>query len=697
MSLRPALSLFDSPEGAATLPQHVWLLDASLKPLQVDARLLQASGLTLEELQASRWTFALHPEDVAAVEAAFTRAAAAPEAAVSMDYRWRQADGRYRWVFAQARRLPGESQCWLGTHTDVDTRKRAEAALLESDSLWKLALESSGDGVWDWYVQDGVELLSPGCLRIYGYEPQDLQPRPEELDSRTHPDDVPQMQRDREAHFSGQTPVYRNEHRIRCKDGSWKWVLSRGMVISRDAQGRPLRMVGTHADITQRKQQEALILQQAHYDGLTGLPNRTLMRERLDAELRARALAPRPMAVLFVDLDQFKEVNDALGHDMGDALLRQAAVRIRDCLGVSDLVARMGGDEFTVLLVDTIDRGAAEQVAMRLIETLAQAFTLGQERVFVSASIGISLYPEDGDGIESLFKHADQALYVAKGTGRNRHCHFTPELQQAAQRRLRLATDLRSALAQAQLQLVYQPIVSLADGSVRKAEALLRWQHPQLGWISPAQFVPIAESTGLILEIGAWVFQQAQQQAAEWRRELRPDFQVSVNTSPVEFRGAAQARAPGAHPAAGAMKWLQACLHTDAIALEITEGLLLDADPAIAQQLGNLRLAGIQLSLDDFGTGYSSLSYLQQHTIDVIKIDQSFVRGLGPGTTSLSLCKAIITMAHELGIRVVAEGVENELQHSLLQRAGCDEGQGYWFARPLSPQALGDWWRQRQA
>jgi len=694
VSYRPLLSQFESSDELLTLlPQQVWLLSEELKPLYVDAEMLAACGLSMEQLAQLGWPAALHPDDVTLLLQAFDQ----QTGELSLDYRWRQADGSYRWVLARARRVPGERPAWLGTHTDIDQRKSSELALQDSDSLWKLALESSGDGVWDWYVQAGIELYSRRCLQIYGYDEGDVQPTPEEFDARTHPDDLAQMQRDREDHFSGRASSYRNEHRILCKDGSWKWVLSRGMVISRDDEGRPLRMVGTHTDITARRTHEALVWHQSRHDALTGLPNRTLLRERLEAELRERSAQPqpRPMAVLFVDLDHFKEVNDTLGHDAGDALLLQAAERIQASLGPRDAVGRMGGDEFTVLLGEVSSRTEAEQIAQQLIDSLARAFTLGHERVFVSASVGISLFPEHGQQIETLFKHADQALYVSKGAGRNRYSHFTPELQQAAQMRMRLATDLRSALPDGQLSLHYQPIVRLSDGSVSMAEALLRWQHPSLGDISPAVFIPIAESTGQILQIGAWVFNTAQAQAEAWRRSLRADFQISVNTSPVEFRAPDRGARNGLASSSGALKWLNACLQVDAVSLEITEGLLLDNEPAVAQQLSSLRTAGIQISLDDFGTGYSSLAYLQQHSIDVIKIDKSFVNGIGPGSTGLALCKAIIAMAHEMGLRVVAEGVETELQASLLLKAGCDYGQGYWFSKALPAEALAQWLLQR--
>nr|WP_326529060.1 EAL domain-containing protein [Rhodoferax sp.] len=561
---------------------------------------------------------------------------------------------------------------------DITERKRSEAAARESEGRWKLALESTGDGVWDWYVQTGAEFVSPRLLQMFGYEEGELENQAEALDKRTHPDDVAQMCRDRDSHFDGRTPAYENEHRIQCKDGSWKWVLSRGMVISRDAQGKPLRMIGTFTDVTSRREAEALVRHQALYDALTGLPNRRMLRDRLEQEIRKCKRDNLQLALLFIDLDHFKEINDTLGHDSGDELLVEAGRRLQACVRQSDTVARMGGDEFTVILAELPNSEHLEGTLQKMLQALTDVFQLGSGQVFVSASIGITIYPLDATQIEDLFKHADQALYVAKGAGRNRFSFFTPALQIAAQARVKLASDLRSALAEQQFRVVYQPIVQLATGAIHKAEALLRWHHPTRGMVSPAEFIPIAESSGLIVDIGEWVFQQASAQVQAWRKDLSNDFQISVNKSPVQFHHSGTRKETWA-------QYLQARgLPGDCIVVEITEGLLLDTSGIVADTLLGLRDAGIQVSLDDFGTGYSSLSYLQRFDIDFIKIDQSFVRHLVADSTDLALCNAIIAMAHALGMQVIAEGVETAQQRDLLAAAGCDYAQGYLYARPMS-------------
>ena len=449
-----------------------------------------------------------------------------------------------------------------------------------------------------------------------------------------------------------------------------------------DAAGQCSHFVWVERDITSRKQAEALIWQQANFDSLTGLPNRQMLRDRLAQDIRKSHRDGLPVALMFIDLDHFKEVNDTLGHGHGDQLLVEAAHRIRLCLRASDTVARLGGDEFTVVLPGLTSTDHVGQIAQDIITALAAAFQLGTERAYVSASIGITLYPDDGREIDELMRHADQALYAAKDAGRNRFSYFTSALQEAAQSRVSLANDLRGALAAGQFRLFYQPIVELATGQIRKAEALLRWQHPARGWVGPGQFIPIAESSGLIDEIGEWVFREAAAQVRRWRVLHHPAFQISVNKSPVQFRDDADTTGDWlAH-----LRGLE--LPGDSIAVEITEGVLLDSGTGAADQLRALRQGGMAISLDDFGTGYSSLSYLQKFEIDVLKIDQAFVRGLALGTKDLALCKAIIVMAHELGMRVVAEGVETAEQCTLLTGAGCDFGQGYHFAQPMPAEAF---------
>jgi len=436
------------------------------------------------------------------------------------------------------------------------------------------------------------------------------------------------------------------------------------------------RYVALFSDITQKKASEELIWKQANFDQLTGLPNRSMLLDRLRLGIRKSHRTDGSLALLFLDLDRFKEVNDTLGHGVGDILLREAALRLTACIRESDTLARWGGDEFVIML-DAVEPNSVERVAQSILQSIAQPFKLGVEDVYVSASIGISFYPSDAMDIDSLLKTADQAMYTAKRQGRNRYSYFTSSMQEAAQTRMRLMSDLYSALENNQFELYYQPIVELATGTINKAEALIRWRHPGKGLVSPAEFIPIAEETGLIRSIGSWVFHEATRQVAAWRKLGNPDFQISINKSPIQFQNVTPDHADW-HAHLSAMG-----LPGDSVVVEITEGVLLENNADIVAKLLRLREAGIGISLDDFGTGYSSLSYLQKFDINYLKIDRCFVQGLAPNSNNLALCEAMIIMAHRLGIAVVAEGIESELQRTLLLNAGCDYGQGFLFSPPL--------------
>jgi diguanylate cyclase (GGDEF)-like protein/PAS domain S-box-containing protein len=521
--------------------------------------------------------------------------------------------------------------------------------------------------------------VSSGIRRFLGIEPQALLADGALVRNMWHPDDVPRIQQDlAEALRSGQPMSH--EFRVVLPDGSVRWLQSNFSAATNDPHG--VVRNGIMVDITDRKAAEEQAWQRANFDTLTGLPNREFLHERLEQLLAAASPLQQPLSLMLVDLDHFKEVNDTLGHNKGDQLLIEAARRIRACVRDSDVVARMGGDEFTIILPRLGQPQRVERIAQQVLGQLAEPFVLDGERVYLSASIGITRYPHDALNIEDLLKAVDQALYVAKGAGRNRFSYFTPELQAQAQQRVRLSNDLRLALDRGQLALHYQPIVDLGTGRISKAEALLRWQHPERGWVSPAEFIPVAESTGLIDEIGDWVFRTAAAQVQQWRSRLDAGFQISVNRSPVQFRSANRR----------GLDWVRTlaemALPGEAIVVEITEGLLLDATDDVARQLLAFRDAGIVVAMDDFGTGYSSLSYLQQMDIDLLKIDRRFVAALGEGESSGALCKAIIVMAHQLGLKVVAEGVETAAQAEWLRQAGCDFAQGYHYARPLPPEAF---------
>ncbi len=433
-------------------------------------------------------------------------------------------------------------------------------------------------------------------------------------------------------------------------------------------------------DITQKKESEEIIWKQANFDKVTGLPNRHMFHDRLEQELKKAHRAGLRTALLFIDLDRFKEVNDTLGHDMGDILLMETATRIGSCVRESDTVARLGGDEFTVILSEVSDTRNVERLAQNVLRVLAEPFQLGDEISYISASIGITLYPDDAENVDDLLRNADQAMYVAKNQGRNQVSYFTAALQDVAQERRRLTHDLRSALGSNEFMVYFQPVIDFANGRVHKAEALIRWNHPERGLISPQGFILLAEETGLINEIGDWIFKEAARWAKRWSELYDKDLQVSVNVSPMQFLS----------DELSCDAWSAFLRDIDLagqnVVVEITEGLLLKAASGVTDKLLKFRDAGIQVAIDDFGTGYSSLSYLKKFDIDFLKIDRSFVDNLEADSNDMVLCEAIIVMAHKLGLKVIAEGVETESQLKLLRNAGCDYWQGFLYSKPVPPE-----------
>ncbi len=549
--------------------------------------------------------------------------------------------------------------------------------LRESEERLQLVLAGANDGWWDWNLAAGQMNYSPRWWAMLGYVPDEL-PADANLWRRlTHPDDIESAQRTFGAALDNAgLREYTVEFRLRHKDGHYVPVLSRGH-IQRDRDGKPVRVSGTNMDLTARKEAEQALRRAANYDALTQLPNRRMFHDLLEQKIAHCRRTGSRIALLFIDLDYFKEVNDTLGHHFGDLLLADAARRISAAVVPTDLVARLGGDEFTIILSDPAGSSGIDRLAYQVLNQLSMPFQLGRERAYVSASIGIALYPDDAADLEDLVKYADQAMYAAKRAGRNRYSYFTSALHQASEARMRMITDMHGALADGQFRMYYQPIVELATGHVHKAEALIRWQHPARGLINPVEFIPIAEQTGMILEIGDWVFRQAAQQVRHWRATHDPCFQISVNASPAQFHS---------EDGQGIQTWVRHLQQLDlpgsGICFEITEGLLLDTMPIVKTRLLEFRDAGIQVALDDFGTGYSSLSYLKKFDIDYIKIDQSFVNNLEVDPDDRVLCEAIIVMAHKLGLKVIAEGVETEGQRKLLAEAGCDYVQGFLFAVP---------------
>jgi len=586
-------------------------------------------------------------------------------------------DGKWKWVHYR-----GKVTTWApdgapllasGTVTDITERKKVERALL----MTQFSLEKAVDPVL-WISADGrIRFVNEAACSHLGYSR-------DELLALTISDIDPAFPPDvwREWLARGKADgANKIESLHRTKDGHMIPVEVSINDVEYEGEQYSFAFI---RDISAQKRSEELIWHQANFDALTGLPNRWMFLDRLHKEIQTSQRTGQPLALMFLDLDYFKDVNDTLGHGKGDNLLKMTAERLNSCVRKTDTVARLGGDEFTIILPCMTELKGVERIAKEILDKLSEPFHLEEDIAYVTSSIGITFYPNDATDSESLLKNADQAMYAAKELGRKRFSYYDSALQDAALNRRHLISDLHDALESDQFRVVYQPIVELATGVIHKAEALVRWQHPERGMVSPAEFIPIAEEVGMIHDIGNLVFRQAAYQVVQWREAHHAGFQISVNISPMQFKFDGIRSAPWFTPLQ------QMSLPGQGIVVEITEGLLLDANDNVKDQLLALRDAGIEVALDDFGTGYSSLSYLKKFDIDYIKIDQSFVRNLTAESDDLALCEAMIIMAHRLGIKVIAEGVETEEQRGLLLTAGCDFAQGYFFSRPVPADRLNE-------
>jgi len=481
--------------------------------------------------------------------------------------------------------------------------------------------------------------------------------------------------RDREVVESGDVRII-EEDLVPRKDGSTAILRTKKIAIP-DAEGRPEYLLGVSEDIADRKRAEAQIARLAHYDPLTELPNRVLFQKHLGEALSRRSRKGDHLAVHFIDLDRFKTVNDTLGHPLGDALLRIAAERLRGCVRDGDTVARLGGDEFAVVQTGLTDLTGATRLAQRVVEAMAAPFDLQGHQVMIGASVGVSVAPSDGEDADELLKKADMALYRAKADGRGAFHFFEQAMDEQLQARRALELDLRRALVAGEFQLHYQPLYNLSEERVTGCEALLRWNHPERGMVSPADFIPIAEEIGLIVPLGEWVLRTACAEAAGWP----PHVRLAVNLSPAQFRDRGLVRTVTSALAASG-------LPAERLELEITESVLLQDNAANMAMLHDLKALGVRISMDDFGTGYSSLSYLRSFPFDKIKIDQTFVRDILKDSDALAIIKAVLDLGASLGIVTTAEGVETLEQLEALRGQGCAEIQGYYISRPSPPSEI---------
>lgn len=553
--------------------------------------------------------------------------------------------------------------------------------LRASEERWKFALEGAGDGVWDWNPQTNECHYSKRWKQIIGYAEHEFPGSRTTWIEHLHPDDKDRFLSAVDQYLTGAQPVFVVEYRLRCKDGAWKWILARGKLISRDADGKPQRMIGTHTDITERKTSEEKIQYLAFYDSLTRLPNRRLLMDRLQQALAFSKRSGKSGSLLFIDLDNFKTLNDTLGHEIGDQLLQQVAQRLASCVRESDTVARLGGDEFVVMLENLSEHpmqaaAQTEIVGNKILVALSQIYVLSTNEYEGTTSIGATLFMGHEKGMDELMKQADIAMYQAKKAGRNALCFFDPKMQVSISSRASLERELRNALEKREFLLLYQIQVD----NLRRplgAEVLLRWNHPEHGLMSPMEFIPLAEDTGLIVPIGIWVLQTACAQLAEWQKNaLTRGLVLAVNVSARQLRKPdfviqvqRVLRESKANPAL--------------LKLELTESAVMEnVDDTISKML-ELKKLGVSFSMDDFGTGYSSLQYLKRLPLNQIKIDQSFVNDITTDPNDAAIVQTIIAMTGAMGLHVIAEGVETQEQREFLELRGCHAFQGYLFSKPV--------------
>ncbi|WP_218093962.1 bifunctional diguanylate cyclase/phosphodiesterase [Paenibacillus solanacearum] len=592
------------------------------------------------------------------------------------EIRNRAKDGSFYWVDTTI--VPfvneqGKPYQYVSIRNDISARKRMEEDLRKSEEKYRVITENSSDLISIIDLEGRFRYVSPSHASLLGYALSEFESRP--MSQWLHEEDRAAVScaiHDQLAATKSSTLL---EFRLRAMNGTYYWMEAKiNPIVNQSGEFSSLSLV--MRDITERKRAEQRIHHLAYHDTLTDLPNRRLFMERLRKEVHQAKRSQSQLAVIFLDLDRFKNINDSLGHEAGDLILIEAAHRIRGCIRSNDMVARLGGDEFILLLTSVSDAAEAEGISRSIQASLQEPFELGRQQCAISCSMGIALFPSDGRDPNELLKRADMALYDVKNHGRNGFSFFHAEMEERSLERILLENELKKAIEREQFRIDYQPKLHLSTGQLIGMEALVRWDHPELGRIAPNKFIPIAEDTGLILPLGEWVLRHGCEQNKKWQDQGYPPLKLSVNLSARQFFQAGLVdRVKQILEETGLdSRWLE---------LEVTESIFADIDlaAAIIEEINKL---GVHTSIDDFGTGYSSFSYIKHLPVDTLKIDASFIRDIHHNKESQAIVKAILTIAETLHLNVIAEGVENEEQLAVLNEEGCSQGQGFLFSKPLS-------------
>lgn len=547
-------------------------------------------------------------------------------------------------------------------------------ALRISEQRYELAIEGAQCGIWEWDVENDQWYFSSKCKEFLGFEESELDNNPENWEKLFHPDDLDKAISDLKEYVLSKSDSYEDHFRIRCKNGEYKWIMSKAKAI-RDEKGNVIRIAGSYADITEEKEAGEKLNSMAYHDMLTGLSNRVLFEENLKKLIKEADINNRKLALVYMDIDNFKNINDTLGHLAGDKLLKYVSDILKDQVIFPDLAARLGGDEFAIIFVDIETKNQIEDKIKALLKYLRKPWLIEGQEFFISFSIGISIYPLHGKDMHVLMKNSDMAMYYVKKKMKDDYCFYTPEIEETNVKQVKLVNDLRKAIDDDQFILYYQPIINLNSGELIGVEALIRWKHPKKGLIPPIEFIPLAEETGLIRDIEKWVLKTALIQKKQWENKNYSNIKMSINISGKTVASK------------DFIQYVEKLIYetnvsNDEIQFEVTETTFMEDLDTAVHNLNKVKEMGIKIALDDFGTGYSSLTYLKKLPIDVVKLDRGFIKS----TIDIEkepIVHYIIELINSLKLKLVAEGVETKDQLDFLKKYNCAYGQGYLFSKPI--------------